>query len=131
MRTANPFDGRAFVRSRNDVNPKRRGRREGGPKPPRDFCKLPIIDRGSEADCPSWPSGSGPIPLLFLLFISRVAAFINDCSKEEGGGEGEGEVEGRERVGDRNIFFSRFPRMCMEPWGKREREKKKKKSRIK
>lgn len=30
MRTANPFDGRAFVRSRNDVNPKRRGGGEGG-----------------------------------------------------------------------------------------------------
>lgn len=125
MRTANPFDGRAFVRSRNDVNPKRRGRREGGPKPPRDFCKLPIIDRGSEADCPSWPSGSGPIPLLFLLFISCVAAFINDCSKEEGGGGGGGRSKGgKESV--IGIFFQGF-RVCVWNLGVKEREKKKRK----
>lgn len=119
MRTANPFDGRAFVRSRNDVNPKRR--REGGdPKPPRDFCKLPIIDRGSEADCPlaKWKCPSSPVVSTFFFFYpaleNSVFGFHYDCSKEEGSRKGKG-------LGDQ-YFFQGFRVRVVEPWGRKEKK---------
>lgn len=118
MRTANPFDGRAFVRSRNDVNPKRR--REGGIR----------NRRGIFANCQSliavqkqivrWPSGSVPPPLLFLLFFfypaleNSVFGFHYDCSKEEGSRKGKG-------LGDQ-YFFQGFRVRVVEPWGRKEKK---------
>lgn len=58
MRTANPFDGRAFVRSRNDVNPR-------GAKPPGIFANCQSLI-AVKADCPRRESGPTPSPPLFV-----------------------------------------------------------------
>lgn len=91
MRTANPFDGRAFVRSRNDVNPSGRNRRG-------IFANCQSLI-GGKADCPR-PSGvSLPRPVVFTFPRGKIR-WLRFSLRTKGEG-----MEGRERVGEGDQYF--------------------------